>query len=158
MNLWTAHFWLTREVVTDATYGIPCLNEDLAALYQNQKDLGHNFGELTKNREAGEKLAHLLKEHIRIAVEIVQAAIAGKDILNLYAEWKYNASEIAETYHKYNKKLKYKEMNKMMQEHLSTTLNEAVAIITKECKESRERGDIALEHIIHMADYINSKF
>ena len=157
-SLWQSHYWYTRQVIRDAVSNSPCLNVDLDALYENQDDLGANFAKLTDNKKAGTKLTAALKEHITIAVNIVLAAIKGEDIKKLYAQWQVNASEIAEIYHHYNHCIKFKTMNKHMQEHLDTTLAEAVAIIEGNCAESYETGEVALAHVRVMAAYIASKF
>lgn len=157
-RLWADHYYLTRQVIRDAVNKDPCLDVDLKALYQNQKDLGRNFGNLTGNKKTGDKLANALKYHIETAVEIVTAAIQGKSIDDLYKEWQQNATEIAQIYHRYNPSIDLKEMNRMMQEHLSTTLAEAVAIVKKDCAASQAKGKIALEHVRMMSSYINANF
>lgn len=157
-RLWADHYYLTRQVIRDAVNKDPCLDVDLKALYQNQKDLGRNFGMLTGNRGAGDKLAAELKYHIDIAVKIVTTAIQGKPVDKLYADWQQNAIAIAKIYHRYNKSIEFDEINHMMQEHLSTTLAEAVAIIQKNCAESQAKGQAALNHIRMMSSYINSNF
>lgn len=156
--LWVDHFYLTRQVIRDAVAGSVCLGAELNELLKNQENIGNNFAEMTRHRDAGNVLTVLLKQHIQIAVEIVKAAIAGQSIDNLNAQWKNNGNEIAACYHKYNYHIPYEEMSKMMQDHLKTTLDEAVAIIQKNCDQSVVKGDIALAHLKHMAHYINSKF
>jgi hypothetical protein len=157
-RLWGTHYWNTREVIRDAVNSDQCLEVDLNSLYDNQIDIGTNFGELTKNKKAGRALSKALKIHIDIAVQIVLAAIKGESIENLYLKWQENASDIARVYHKYHHEIKYKKMNKMMQIHLETTLAEATAIIEKDCVKSYETGEIALNHIYMMSDYILSTF
>jgi hypothetical protein len=157
-QLWDDHYWRTREVIRDAASKSPCFEVDSEALYNNQDRLGENFSRLTGNEKAGIKLAKELRIHIDIAIGIVESALLGKDITNLYKVWQENATLIAKIYHKYHCPIKFKKMNEMMQEHLATTLAEAVAIISGTCKESQEAGDIALVHIRMMSAYLNSTF
>lgn len=156
--LWSDHYYLTREVIKDYVYNTGCLNDDLDYLMENQDNIGNNFSQLTGNKKAGKELTALLKEHISIAVQIVQAASAGKDTSVLYKQWQDNAIHIAHVYHQYNKKLNEKKMREMMLMHLSTTLDEATAIINKNCKDANEKGEVALNHIHMMSQYISSKF
>lgn len=157
-RLWEDHFWKTRIVVQAAASSNACLAADIKTLYANQDELGANFGQLTRNVNAGKELAKELREHIRIAIEIVVAAIAGKSIDALYKQWQKNATAIAAVYHKYNRRIRFETLNKLMQGHLETTLAEAVAIIGGNCEDSVKKGDVALHHVREMADYINSKF
>lgn len=157
-RLWNDHYWYTRQVVRDAAAKDKCLDVDLKALYENQTNLGNNFAKLTHCKRAGKKLAEELTIHITIAVQIVTAAINNQPIDKLYLQWKKNATDIANVYHKYNECIRFKKINRLLQEHLETTLNEAVAIIRGDCKTSYETGEIAQEHALMMADYINSKF
>lgn len=135
-----------------------CLTADVETLYANQDELGANFGRLTANEKAGRKLATVLREHIRIAIEIVTAAIAGQPTDTLYAEWQANAVAISRVYAKYDPNISFEKINALFQEHLASTLAEAVAIIQGKCKKSVVLGDAALAHIRVMADYLNSKF
>jgi hypothetical protein len=157
-RLWSSHFWQTRAVVIDAATKSSCLKVDLDALYEYVDKQGVNFGLLTQNVKAGKKLAEALRIHIDIAVEIVTAAIQKKPIDELYKKWSVNAADVAAVYAKYNRRIKYKKMNKMMQAHLETTLAEAVAIISGNCTDSYEKGEAALDHVYMMSSYIMSKF
>lgn len=155
---WNDHYYLTREVIRDAVNNSKCLSTDVNVLFTNQKNLGKNFGRLTRNRDAEEQLTKELTIHIEIALEIVKLAIQGKNIDEAYKRWMKNGKRIAYVYSKYHPRIKFDIMNQMMQEHLKTTLAEAVAIISKNCRESQEKGQAALHHIRMMSDYIISTF
>src|SRR5437868_13603134 len=119
-RLWGDHYWLTRQLIYDAVYGIPCLPQDLEALNQNQRDLGENFGKLVCSTNAGNKLTARLLEHIAIAVKIVLAAIQGDTatVQQQYALWVINAKQIAAIYNKYNSCIKLKVITQFMLGHL----------------------------------------
>ena len=154
-QLWSDHFWLTREVVRDAVAQSPCLEVDLNDLLLNQDQLGANFGKIVRSTEAAEKLAAALREHINIAVQIVVAAINQQPIDALYAQWVENAKEIARIYSEYScGAIKYSKILQMMIEHLDTTLAEAVSIISGDCQESSNKGKIALAHVHMMSKYL----
>lgn len=154
-RLWADHYWHTREVIRDAAAGSDCLDADLAALYQNQKDLGHNFGKLVCSKKAGRKLTNALTVHIDIAVKIVVAVIKGKPYTQLYEDWEANGNDIACIYVKYIPDIRERKMIKLMQEHLKTTFDEAGAIIAGKCDSLT--GKFALKHIRMMVDYIERK-
>lgn len=153
---WNSHFWWTKIVITSAVKADPCLASNLEYLYENQSDIGGNFGRLVHSKKAAKELTAALKVHITIAVEIVVAAIAGDQPLveELYRKWQTNASEIARIYARWGSKISYKRMNKLMQEHLATTLAEAVAIIGGDCENANEKVEVALAHIWMMSDYL----
>jgi hypothetical protein len=157
-RLWSSHYWLTREVIVDAVAAAAsennCLTVNLDQLYNNQDELGANFARIVHCPKAGVKLAAALREHIRIAVLIVEAAIAGQPIDALYKLWQVNAEVIAGIYTKYGCTVNFRRMSELMQEHLKTTLNEAVAIIERDCALSASTGNIALKHIYMMSDYL----
>lgn len=157
-RLWDYHYWQTRELIKDYVYNTKCFDADLEALMENQDNLGNNFSKLTHNKQAGVKLTKLLKEHINLAIQIVVAANSKMDITQLNKLWQQNASQIAHLYHNTWDRINEKKMNRHMQEHLTTTLDEASAIINKDCVQSYEKGEIALEHIHKMSDYIADKF
>ena len=160
-SLWSSHFYLTRAVIVAAVNKLESLSVDVEVLNNNQKDLGMCFSQLVKeeNYSIGNSLEIALREHIKIAIEIVSNAIAKKDIAQKIEEWKKNGTDIAKIYSFYtNNRINLEKMNNMMQMHLTTTLEEAVAIISGKSKESVKKGNIALEHVISMAEYINSGF
>ena len=157
-RLWSSHYWQTREVIRDASSNSSCLSVDLATLYKYVDEQGVNFGILTKDPQAGKNLGEALRIHIDIAIKIVTAAIKKQSITELYKEWEVNASNIATIYARYNRRIRYKKMNILMQEHLNSTLDEAVAIISNNCADSYEKGEIALDHVYKMSSYIMSKF
>lgn len=157
-RLWGNHYWQTREVISSAYANGPCLNIHINTLYEYVEMQGDNFGVLVKNRAAGIKLGLALRKHITVAIQIVQAGMGKKSITGLYEEWQINASDIANIYSTYNRKISYSKINMYMQSHLRTTLAEAMEIINGDCKEAYKKGEIALAHIEEMSQYIMSRF
>ena len=157
-RLWSDHHWETREVIRDAVSNSPCFDVDKNALMENQEKLGRVFGKLTKNAKAGEELTKALKEHINIAIELVTAAKTGKATDPILSRWQQNADEISMIYRKNHKRIPLLPTKRMMQNHLETTLAEALAIVKGDCTESYEKGEIALDHIRMMAQFLNNAF
>src|SRR5215471_18734788 len=75
-KLWEDHITWTRLYIVEAVADLPGKDETAKRLLQNQVDIGNAikpfYGEA-----AGTKLTALLKDHILIAVEIVDAAKKG---------------------------------------------------------------------------------
>lgn len=156
--LWSDHYYLTRQVIVAAVHQLSCLQQNLNSLYDNQRALGVNFTELTCCKKAGTELTAELIVHINIAVQIVTAAINNQPTDVLYASWLQNANRIAAIYHRHNRCIKLVEITHHMIMHLETTLQEAVAVIQKDCEASETAGATALTQIQEMALYIARAF
>src|SRR5947207_307419 len=94
LQLWTVHVSLTREVVLADSLKTANLTSSLNALLYNQINLGQNLARVY-GEQAGSIYAKLLTQHINIAVDIVNAAIAGTSITILKQQWYNNANDIA---------------------------------------------------------------
>jgi hypothetical protein len=157
LELWDDHYYLTREVMRDAATESKCLDADVEKLLENQKKLGDYFGVRTKNLQAAKELTNELTTHIKIALDLVNAAAKQKPTDEIYKKWQNNATTIAGVYAKYDRKIDFGIMNDHMQSHLITTLAEAQAILSGDCVASQKTGEIALEHIRKMSKYIDSR-
>src|SRR5438270_13614967 len=75
-RLWADHVAWTRQYIVAALAGAPDAQAAAGRLLANQEDIGHAivpfYGE-----EAGAELTTLLKDHILIAVDLVDAAVKG---------------------------------------------------------------------------------
>ncbi len=117
--LWIDHVSWTRSYITSAIASLKDQNAVLEQLLKNQDDIGNSikpyYGE-----EAGNKLASLLREHIQIAGQVVEAAKAhNKSDLDKNNElWYKNADEIAAFLSKANPNLAEKELKDMLYTHL----------------------------------------
>jgi hypothetical protein len=95
-RLWADHVIWTRQYVVAAVGGYPDADAAAARLLKNQEDIGNAvvpfYGE-----SAGTALTDLLKQHISIAVELIEAAKAGDQdtFQEKDAAWDGNAREIA---------------------------------------------------------------
>ena len=94
-KLWIDHAWWTRSVIVSKLANLEDQNEVLDRLLQNQVDIG-NLIKPYYGEEAGNTLTTLLKEHIVIAGEIIDAAQKGDqaDVDTFNKEWVRNADEI----------------------------------------------------------------
>jgi len=128
-KLWEDHVTWTRLYIVSAAANLPDKDSTAQRLLQNQSDIGDAIKPLYGDA-AGDKLAGLLKDHITIATEIVDAAKAGDTERKDEAanRWNANADDIATFLSQANpKNWPIAEMEKMMHEHLDLTTAEVVA-------------------------------
>src|SRR2546426_1012512 len=74
-RLWADHVIWTRQYIVGALAGAPDAKVAAGRLLRNQEDIGNAIVPLY-GEEAGAKLTALLKDHILIAVDAIDAAIA----------------------------------------------------------------------------------
>lgn len=95
-KLWSDHVIWTREYIVAAVAGTPDATAAAGRLLRNQEDIGAAivpyYGEA-----AGARLTELLKQHILIAVDLIEAAKSGDGAAFAVkdAAWSANVEEIA---------------------------------------------------------------
>jgi hypothetical protein len=157
-KLWEDHVTWTRVYIIDATSDLPSKGASAERLLRNQTDIGGAikpfYGEA-----AGTKLAALLKDHILIAVDVIDAAKAGQAAKKDDAakRWGANADEIAAFLSGANPtNWPAADMKKHMRDHLDLTTAEVVARLNKDWKGDVAAYDRAREQILHMADMLST--
>ena len=156
-KLWEDHITWTRLVIVSLANDLPDSGPTVQRLLQNQVDIGDAikpfYGEA-----AGEQLSALLRDHILIAAEILQAA-KNNDTTALNdatARWYANADDIAVFLNSANPKAwPLHEMKHMMREHLDLTLQEAVAYLQGDHAASIAAYDQLHLQILAMADMLS---
>ncbi|TDE44525.1 hypothetical protein E0I26_08570 [Flavobacterium rhamnosiphilum] len=154
-KLWEDHVTWTRNVILCLVDELPGTDQAIKRLLQNQVDIGNAikpfYGEA-----AGNKLTKLLKEHIIIAADVVNAAEAGNTVALNKAnkKWYANADEISEFLCKANPKWALKDMKMMMNDHLKLTTNEAVQRIKKNYDADVIAYDKVHNEILEMSDML----
>lgn len=154
-KLWEDHVTWTRNVIFCLVDELPGTDQAVKRLLQNQVDIGNAikpyYGE-----KAGNKLTELLKPHITIAAEVVNAAEAGNTAaLNIAnKKWYANANEISEFLCKANPKWALADMKMMMNTHLKLTTNEAVQRIKKNYDADVIAYDKVHNEILEMSDML----
>lgn len=157
-KLWEDHITWTRLYIVSATADLPDKEATANRLLQNQTDIGNAIKPFYGDA-AGDKLAALLKDHILIAVEIIDAAKKGdaakKD--GAAKRWSTNADDIATFLSGANpKNWPLAEMKMMMQDHLKLTTAELVAHLQKDWGADVAAYDKVHEQILKMADMLSS--
>jgi hypothetical protein len=156
-KLWEDHIVWTRQFIVSSVADLPDANTAAGRLLANQDDIGDAikpfYGE-----EAGEALSALLRDHILIAADILNAAKAGDSagVEEANARWHDNANEIADFLAAANPNQRSQdEMREMMAVHLEWTLNEAVARLNADWDADVAAYDRIHRDILHMADMLS---
>ena len=127
-RLWADHAIWTRQYIVAAVAGTPDAEHAAARLLKNQEDIGNAivpyYGE-----ESGAALTNYLKEHILIAVDLVDAAKDGNNVrFNIFdRKWTRNAKTIASFLSRANPYWTKKDVLDLLELHLELTKSEAVA-------------------------------
>jgi len=155
-RLWADHVIWTREYVVAAVAGTPDAQAAAGRLLKNQEDIGNAvvpfYGE-----EAGAGLTDLLKQHILIAVDLIEAAKSGDQ--DRFAEhdaaWDRNAHEIAAFLSGANPHWPEKDVYDLLNLHLSLTKNEAVARLEQNWDDDVAAFDEIFTEILTVADALS---
>jgi hypothetical protein len=156
-KLWEDHITWTRLVIVSLANDLPDSGPTVQRLLQNQDDIGDAIKPFYGDA-AGEQLSALLRDHILIAAEILQAA-KNNDTTALndaIARWYANADDIAVFLNSANpKNWPLNEMKAMMREHLDLTLQEAVAYLHGDHAASIAAYDQIHLQALSMADMLS---
>jgi hypothetical protein len=157
-KLWEDHVTWTRLAIVTFADGSAGFEAPAARLMQNQDDIGDAIKPFY-GQAAGEQLSALLKDHIGIAVQLLQAAKAGDDpaFQAANAAWYQNADDIADFLAKANPRSWPKAtMRAAMKTHLDQTLAEASHELTGQYAASVRDYDEIHHHILDMADVLSA--
>lgn len=157
-KLWEDHITWTRLFIVSDVAGLPDLDATTARLLQDQADIGDAikpyYGEA-----AGNQLTILLREHILIAADVLNAAKAGDSakLAQSQAAWYANAQDIAQFLTSANpRNWPLSETSQMMKTHLDLTLAEAVAHLQGNFAADVAAYDQVHLEILQMADMLSS--
>jgi hypothetical protein len=156
-KLWEDHVTWTRLYIVSATADLPDKDAAARRLLQNQADIGRAIVPFY-GAAAGDRLTALLKDHILIAVDIVDAARKGdaarKD--EAVRRWTSNADEIARFLSGANPgNWPLADMKKMMRDHLDLTTAELLARLQKDWAADVAAYDRVHDEILRMADMLS---
>lgn len=155
-RLWADHVIWTREYVLAAVAGTPDKDAAAGRLLRNQEDIG-NAVVPVYGAEAGRRLTDLLKQHILIAVDLIEAAKSNDQAR--FAEkdraWSANAAEIAALLSSANPKNWRKEdVVDLLEQHLRLTKGEVVARLGKKWDDDVAAFDQIFTEILTVADVL----
>lgn len=156
-KLWSDHILWTRNFIISSLSGLEDKDTVAKRLLKNQDDIGNSlkpyYGE-----KSGDALAKLLREHILIAVDVVDAA-KNNDKVALDKNnklWYKNADDIALFLSKLNPYWSYETTRDMLYTHLKLTTDEVVARIKKDWNGDITSYDIGEEHMLKFADFLSN--
>jgi hypothetical protein len=155
-ELWADHVVWTRNYIVAAVAGDPSATSALNRLMQNQTDLGAAIAPYY-GAEAGTRLTQLLKDHIRIAGEVVAAAKANDKakLTGANARWHANAADIAKFLSGANPNWKRDDVLHMLNEHLALTTQEATLRLQKKWNQDAAVFDKIFDQAMGMADVLS---
>jgi hypothetical protein len=152
-NLWVEHIVWTRQYIVAAATDQPDAPFAAERLMRNQEEIGNAIKPLYGD-QAGDQLTSQLKDHILIAVDLLEAAKAGNStaLEQIEQKWYANADEIATFLSEANPNWTKEDMLNMLNEHLSLTKTEAVARLTGDYASDVTTFDALYQHAVSMAD------
>lgn len=157
-KLWEDHVTWTRLYIVSALGGLPDKDATAQRLLDNQTDLGNAIKPFYGDA-AGTELTALLRDHILIAAELIDAARTGDKAAQDDAtkRWFANADGIAAFLSGANpENWPPAEAKKMMHDHLNLTTEEVVAHLSQDWAASIASYDKVHDQILHMADMLSA--
>jgi hypothetical protein len=155
-DLWVDHIVWTRQFIVDSASDLPSLNDTTNRLLKNQENIGNAIKPYYGDA-AGNQLTDLLRSHILIAADLVNAAKAGNDsaVTDADERWSDNADEIAAFLADANPNWNEEELSDMLHDHLNVTRAEAVARLQGNYATDIEAFDAVHAQVMHMADALS---
>ena len=152
-KLWTDHAVWTRMYIIESLNNSSAAGPAATRLLQNQVDIGNAIKPVYGDA-AGTQLTALLKEHILIAVDIINAVKAKNATAQAAAEaqWTTNADQIATFLAGANPNWPVQTLKDLLHMHLSTTKDELVARYTMNYPADVAAYDAVYNHILTMSD------
>lgn len=155
-RLWADHVIWTRDYVVAAVAGAPDAEAAATRLLKNQEDIG-NAVALVYGEGAGQALTDLLKQHIMIAVDLIEAAKSGNEagFEQNDRKWTENAEEIAALLSGANPDNWSKaDVLDLLTQHLNLTKGEVVARLQSKWEDDVEAFDQIFTEILTVADVL----
>lgn len=152
-KLWEDHITYTRGFIVSAIAGLEDTGKAAERLLRNQDDIGAAIAPLY-GEAAGKKLASLLRDHILIAADIVNAAKAGNSegVASGQKRWQANADDIATFLSGANPNWPKQTLENMLYEHLALTTAEVVSRLKKDWTADIAAYDKGHVHMLMLAD------
>lgn len=155
-RLWSDHVIWTRDYIIAAVAGAPDAEAAANRLLKNQEDIGNAVVPLY-GEGAAQALTDLLKQHILIAVDLVDAAKSGDDakFQENDQKWTDNAEEIATLLSGANPDNWPKaDVVDLLMQHLNLTKGEVVARLEQNWDKDVEAFDQIYTEILTVADVL----
>ena len=154
-RLWIDHVLWTRSDIVSALASLEDSSAVSERLLKNQDDIGNSikpyYGE-----EAGNKLATLLREHIKLAEQVIGAAKSGNksDLEKYNTLWYENADQIADFLSSANPNYSKRTLKNMLHKHLEFITTQVVSRLNKDWNADIKAFDQGEDHMIKFADIL----
>lgn len=154
-RLWSEHVAWTRGTVSGLVFDTPDASFVVARLLQNTRDMGDAIRPYY-GVTAAQKYSQLLKEHITLAGDLVEATAEGntEKAADIEKDWFQNGDEIVMFWNSINPYLSLDDFRKMFYEHLSLIKQGMVSMFNKDFKTGVEIFDKMETEALEMADMI----
>jgi phage terminase Nu1 subunit (DNA packaging protein) len=131
-RLWEEHIIWTKLTIRAIANNDPDTGLVTNRLLRNATDFGQLFL-FFYNPSIAENFAHLMREHLTIAADLVNAAKKGDNysVMIIDNKWHKNADEIARFLNSINPYFNEINVRNMLYEHLALTKDEAISLLTK---------------------------
>jgi hypothetical protein len=155
-RLWIEHAIWTRSYIVSVEANLPDQKIVLARLLKNQDEVGNAIKPFYGNA-AGTKLAHLLREHILLAGQVVEAAKANNQAqLQKYnSAWYKNADDIAAFLSSINPNWNKNVLKQLLHAHLKIVTDSVVSRLKKDWNREIRAFDEGEIHLIRIADVLS---
>ena len=155
-RLWIEQGIWTRSYIVSAEANLPDQKIVLARLLRNQDEIGNAIKPFYGNA-AGNKLAHLLREHILLAGKVVEAAKANNqaDLQKYNAAWYKNADDIAIFLSSANPNWNRNALKQLLHAHLKILTDSVVSRLKKDWNGDIRAFDEGEIHLIKIADVLS---
>ncbi len=156
-RLWADHVIWTREYVVAAIANSPDAQAVAGRLLANQEHIGSAivpfYGE-----QAGQALTGLLKQHIMVAVELIEAAKTGdqEKFADADQRWDQNARDIASFLSSANPNWPERDVVDLLSQHLKLTKDEATARLQQRWEDDIEAFDQIFTEILTVSDVLST--
>lgn len=154
--LWEQHDVWTRSAIMSIVFELPDLDLVLQRLLRNPVDFARVF-EIFYGPKIAARFKELLREHLVLAAQIVEAAKAGnvKAEAEAKRKWFKNADKIAAFLSQINPFWPEQKWREMLHEHLRLVYKEAVNILTADYEAGIEVYDRIEKQTLEMADFMS---
>ena len=155
-RLWMQHVIWTRSFVVSDVANLADKKAVLDRLLTNQDDIGVAIKPYYGN-EAGDTLAKLLREHILIAAQVLDAAKNNNQVALQHNNrlWYENADQIAHFLTNMNSCWDYETLNQLLYKHLEILTEQVVARIKGDWVADIMAYDKGEDHILMLADALS---
>ena|SRR5271170_2102776 len=152
-KLWSDHAFWTREYIIHTLDESPAKYAAEARLMRNQENMGRLFS-IYYGHHVGHHLTKLLKEHITITSDLIDAVKSKCSCHPIKHKWFANANRIAHFLHECNDWWPLPLLQKMMYHHLDLIYNEIVSYNEQKFKKSAVDFEKVYLEIIQMSDIL----